>query len=70
MQSCCYGYLDPIGLLDMTLEPRKKESNYVLCLAALVAQTETMKGLMELHACCLDQPYDGNYSTRYAKNCS
>lgn len=58
MQTCCQGYLDPIGFLDLPLVLHEDKSNYVLCLAALVERAEEIKGLIGLDDCCLDRPYD------------
>lgn len=61
MQTCCPGYLDPIGFFDMPLVCVEKKSYYVPQLLALIGRADEAKRLMVLDACCLDLPYDQYY---------
>lgn len=56
--------MDPIGPLDMPLVRHEDGSNYVLRLAILVEHAETVRGSMELEACCLDRLYNRYYLIR------
>lgn len=70
MRSCCPGYLDPMGLLDMRFVPNGNESSYVHRFVAQIDCAEEMKGLMTLDAWCLDRPYDQYYLIHDAESWS
>lgn len=66
MQSCCSGFVDRAGFLDILLVWHGWKSSSALRLLALLHHDDEIREQVSLHICCLDWPYDRFSLIRHA----